>query len=169
VTRETWIGITTSLTLGISAAQTRSSEVTPSPGPTNYTVKIVTRDVKGNCSVSSWEPKPKLRVYVSRKDTVTWQFQNDCSTDMTLEVANFRPHGKLVKPGETAEKDPLDDKCARKAAVSHKKAGEFKCGLKLTFKGPNAIYHYPEDARTYKYDILGDGKMLLDPEIEIRP
>ncbi|PYQ22004.1 MAG: hypothetical protein DMF81_13660 [Acidobacteria bacterium] len=163
------IAITSWFSLAVSMAQPGASEVTPSPGPTNHPVKIVTKDKNGKCSVDSWGPKTSLRVSVSRKDTVTWQFQNDCSKDMTLEVANFQPHGPSVKPGEPAEKDPLDDKCARKAAVSHRKTGEFKCGFKLTFKGPNAIYHYPEDARTYKYDILGDGQPLLDPEIEVRP
>jgi hypothetical protein len=45
-----------------------------------------------------------------------------------------------------------------------------KCGFKLKFKARDGVTHkYPADARSYDYDILGDGHKLADPQIEVRP
>jgi hypothetical protein len=79
------------------------------------------------------------------------------------EVSNFRPSEESKGLyGDTEWEDPLDLQCARKTAVVHKKSAKLKCGFRLTLKPPN-------NTRSYKYDILGESKLLLDPEIEVRP
>jgi serine/threonine protein kinase len=73
----------------------------------------------------------------------------------------------MGKAGEASE-DPRDPKCVKTVPLSPGESAEIKCGFRLTFKGPNATYKSPDDNRTYKYDIVADGWVLLDPEIEVR-
>jgi hypothetical protein len=74
----------------------------PPPAPKTHTVTIPTKQVAGEgCTIDkSWGPKMKIRVTLSQKETVTWDFRNECSDGVTLAVANFRP----VKDPQVSER-----------------------------------------------------------------
>lgn len=93
---------------------------------------------------------------VGRADTVRWVFKNGCSEKLTLSIGNFQPVAGKGPANECRDKNPLDQ-CRLRVNVGPGRSGTIQCRVK-----PAA--HFP---RTYKYDILRNGKVALDPEIEI--
>jgi hypothetical protein len=174
MTRASLLGVAAAV-LGTSATSCATTKDTLAAGPSDQTVRFGTKETGTVCEAGDLRPKDKVRVSASNKDTVTWDFKNNCSKEMTLEVGNFRPAPGFNNKDSAGnalpfDVNPLDPTCTKKVAVSGKRSAKLKCGFKIKFKPRDGVSHkFPEDARSYKYDILGNGKVLLDPEVEVRP
>jgi hypothetical protein len=92
-------------------------------------------------------------------EAVEWAFRNGSNRPIRLKVGNFRPHGPHPVPGEAWDKDPLEGGCVEDVTVASGHTAAVQCRVRSDAKRP----------RTYKYDIIGDGKVLLDPVLEIPP
>jgi hypothetical protein len=125
-------------------------------------MKVALREVSGRCAVTSIDGGTSNlkahRVRLCTGDTLTWAFDNQCGSDLTVEIGNFRLVPKPGGPPEQGDLVPLGGE--RMVAVP--RGG----GAKLS--RPVVASRAP---RVYKYDIIqrrpGPRRTILDPEIEI--
>jgi hypothetical protein len=108
-------------------------------------------------SITSIEPEHKVRPEPG--DAVEWTFTNNSRKPLRLKIGNFRPHGIHVIPGEPWDKRPIEGDCLNDLTVANGDTSKVHC----------RVIKNPQRPRTYKYDIIGDGEVLLDPVIEIPP
>jgi hypothetical protein len=111
----------------------------------------------GQPTVKSIGPDHKVRPL--RGEVVEWTFTNQTRSPLKLKVGNFRAHPDWLKrfPTDTWDNEPLEGECLTEVTVDPgatvKRQGRAKANATVP--------------RTYKYDILGDGKIVLDPVLEI--
>ena len=110
-----------------------------------------------------------ITVFISRKD-------NKCAIDICPDPAEFvvgdkiqwqiqnAPSGIKVTVGNFRRVDPPPDVVLRPKKTPLVKARTFKP------KGPLGLTHKTRaiDVGYYKFDVLFDGLVVLDPEVEIR-
>lgn len=132
-------------------------------------VEVEFREDAGQCVAA--KPKKTDKVgHVAPGDVVHWRATNRCSVPVTFGVGNFRTHPRAtctsplehdVHEKEKKPENPLEASCAHKLTKVAAGGGSapFDCPVLKSFAHP----------RTYAYDIVGGGKVLADPEMEIVP
>jgi hypothetical protein len=130
-------------------------------------VEIEFREVDGVCEAVKPSSTHKVG-HVAPGDAVRWVAKNGCATPMEFGIDHFRGHSRsrCTTPADhdAHEKEkpenPLEPSCAHKVTpVAARGSNDFKCSVRK-----NAI-----GKRTYEYDIVGVGRVLVDPEMEIYP
>lgn len=106
-------------------------------------------DAAGNCVVTT---SPPIIRSGKRNFRVIWHVQNDCTGSRTVTVDNFKHR---------------QDNNRRKEPVTKQRANAISAG-----ETDDVIYRIKQDLSdadlgTYKYDILIDGQVAEDPELEI--
>ena len=95
---------------------------------------------------------------VARGDVIRWSVTSACARKVTLSIGNFaRPDRFKNLPKECRDTNPFEGRSRLRASVKPRSSAAIQGRIR-------ADAHYP---RTYKYDILVNGKVALDPEIEI--
>lgn len=96
-------------------------------------------------------------------DTIEFHFHNRGSVDTGATIGNFRAPIHFPGPDARRKPTPFETSCKPSVSVKSKDSATMPCRLRTDHVGITS-----SKALTYKYDIIGkDGKVLLDPEIEI--
>lgn len=122
--------------------------------PQTFERQIALTKTPQGCKVSS---KIDKLDEIARGDVIRWFVKNECGREMKVSVGNFRPPADRAGTKEPRDKSPFAKGCSLSLVLADGKEGKIECAI-------NGCAIIP---RTYKYDILGNGKILLDPDIEI--
>ena len=125
-------------------------------------IKVALRETNGTCAVANLDGSTSNlkghRVRVCIGDTLKWAFDNQCASDLTVEIGNFKLVPRAGGPPEQGDLAPLGGQ--RMVAVPR--------GGSAELSRPVVASRAP---RAYKYDIIqrrpSPRRVILDPEIEI--
>lgn len=108
---------------------------------------VIAPDASGTCAV---QQPPDAIKGAGAGDQIIWHIQNNCDATKTVDVGHF-----MHRP-DNQEKNPVD----------LGKSQPTKPGAQFDLTGRVRPLP-PKERGTYKYDVLIDGVVALDPELEI--
>jgi hypothetical protein len=142
------------------------------PKALSCAVKVAMSDVDGRCTVKSLDNGTtnleRHQVQACVGDVVTWTFDNKCTTDVTIEIGNFRVDEVIIQRHIKERPKIRTEDRDTAAPLSGASSVRVPRGRSANLPKTVTACHAP---RTYKYDLIqlspGGKRVLLDPEIEI--
>lgn len=122
----------------------------PMGGSLDHPVDVQLVLVKDKCVVRNNQVVPDpVKPYGPRKDKVRWEISNSCKAKVSVKIQ----FGQLNN--ETASDHPFEIDCKREKDVKDNDTENIKCKLR------------DGTSKKYKYRIIVNQDVVLDPEVEV--